>query len=159
MVQVMRLTIKKFQSSQVYKISCQFFLTNHDFKLPIYCDPMVTSGDARCPTISLRTQNIGSLFMTRVIASAPTTFEPGKWNQFTSLFQFLEVEVQADSLYLIINNAAKDVVMLIDNVEIYKPNLASDMPSSKPSMSGKPSLSPSMSPSFRPTGLNNTKQY
>jgi len=149
---------KHLLTTEVYKISCQIFLTNEDFTDAFYCDPTVTSGDTRCPTISLRTQNIGSVFMTRVIASSPAIFQPGEWNTFMSLFQFLEVEVQADSLYLIINNAPKDVVMVIDNVEIYKPNLASDLPSSLPSTSLKPSLSPSLIPSLHPTALNSTIQ-
>jgi len=95
--------------------------------------------------------------MTRVIASSPATVQGG-WNEYSGLFQFLEVEIQADSLYLIINNAPHDIVMVIDNVKVYAPNLKSDAPSSQPSISVEPSGAPSLVHSPRPTALNNTLQ-
>jgi len=127
-------------AEDVYKVSSQIVLKQEDLITDFYCDPMATSGDTRCPTLSLRSQNIGTVPLTRIIASAPPTYQTGTWNEFSSFFQFLEVEIQADSLYLVINNAPKDVVMIIDNIEVYKPNFASDKPSSQPSK--PPSLPP-----------------
>jgi len=145
-------------AEDVYKISCQIFLLEEDLMTFFSCNPMATSGDARCPTLSLRSQNIGTVPLTRVVASTPLAFKVGEWNEFSSIFQFLEVEIQADSLYLIINNAPKDVVMVIDNVDLYKPNFASDMPSSQPSISLKPSSAPRAASTIPPTQFNSTSQ-
>jgi len=121
----------KFLSAyDAYMVSCDIFLIADDeMKVPFYCDPMVTSGDTRCPTLSLRSQNIGTGFLTRIIASSPTIFRTDAYNNFSGVFQFMEHEIQAESLYLIINNAPKDITMVIDNVRMNKHNLASNVPS------------------------------
>lgn len=139
-------------ANDAYRVSCEIkLLADHNMTIPFYCDPTAISGDTRCPTLSLRSQNIGTGFLVRVIASSPTIFRSDGFNIFSGVFQFMQHEIKAESLYLIINNAPKDIVMVIDNVQMNKHNLLSLAPSFQPSLSAEPSLSPNSQPRAIPT--------
>jgi len=129
----------------LYKISCQIRLFLDDSTTSFSCDPAVVSGNKRCPTLSLRTNNVGTVPFTRIIASAPSKFQANEWNEFSGIFQFLTAEIQAESLSLVINNAAANIVMLIDKIELSVQDLSSNIPSLVPSVSTKPSVSTNVS--------------
>jgi len=137
----------------IYKISCQIKLVLNDLTTPFYCDPKAISGAMRCPTFSLRAQNTGKDPLTRLVASAPPLFQEDKWNKFSGIFQFLAVEIQAESLSLVISNAPTNIAMVIDNIQIDIQDLSSTAPSTAPSLSAEPSPVPSLSaaPSTQPS--------
>jgi len=142
----------------LYKITCDLRLLTEDLQSAMYCDPGSLEEDLRCPILSLRSQYIGKTgMMIRPIASAPPEFKTTEWNTFSGYFQFLETEILADSLYLIINKAPANVVMIIDNIKLYPPKLSTQSPSTQPSRSSEPSFSPSKVATSRPTIANFTE--
>jgi len=143
-------------SSIMYRISVDLRLTTEEW-YGFSCDPGTMEAESKCPILYLRSQFIGKKqLMTRPIASAPSDFKPSEWNTFSSYFQFLESEIKADSLYLIINDAPPNAVMFLDNLKIYAPKLGTAVPSMQPSESLRPSVSPSKMHSLNPTRFNRT---
>jgi hypothetical protein len=135
------------KASSVYKISCQVFLLMEDMLTFFSCNPNDLSGPYRCPALSLRSQNPGSPAFTRMIASGPSNFKPGQWNKFSGTVQFMASELNAQSLLLIIDKAPANVVMMLDDIQIYEPNFTSEAPSSAPSPKQVRDELPSTSPS------------
>ena len=147
----------KLKTKNIYKFRCQIYLIHEDHETLFECNPNALYGESRCPVVSLRSQNRGGPPLTRVIASAPDDFKKGFWNEVSGVLQFFPAEVNAESLSLIIDKAPPQIDMLIDSIELWVPNIASESPSSAPSFTPT-SASPTAEPSLNPTAFNETER-
>ena len=135
--------------NRLYKCRAQVKLYADDaLSTPFVCDPKSNDPSKRCPLISLRAHTMGEVPITRIIAAAPRTWLSGDWNAYESTVELMPYEVKAQSLRIVVDRAAANVAMVIDNLEFRVISANTDSPTVGPSLTPTTTLNPTELPSF-----------
>lgn len=118
------------------------------------CDVSQTSGNERCPWISIGSQNPGGAPQHRAVGSPYPGWDESGWNLIKGHFMFFSNELAADSLFVSVTQGPPNAQYYLDDISIKVMGMPSDMPSIEPSSAPSVSIRPSSSPtiSAAPTG-------
>mmetsp|Transcript_14645 Transcript_14645/g.20891 ORF Transcript_14645/g.20891 Transcript_14645/m.20891 type:complete len:1853 (+) Transcript_14645:178-5736(+) len=150
------LDTKLLESRKLYHAKARIMLIKEESWGPdkvmehYICDAKVIYGDMACPMIYIISQSKGNPPLKRPVAAVKDTWIPNSWNFLTGVFQFIQPELDANSsLNIVITNAPKNVVMIIDNFELDPSDPSTDSPTSGPTVS--PTSNPTILPTSKPS--------
>jgi len=140
------------KSHRLYKFRAHVKLFSDDtLQNPFACVPKSNDPFKRCPLMSLRAHSIGSAPFYRIVAAASSSWSTTDWNFYEATVELMPYEVAAQSLRLVIDRAAVNVAMVLDNIEFRVISPDTEAPTAGPSESPTLSMNPSSSPSSVPS--------